>query len=192
MALFDFLGSALGGLGKGLGSLGNAFGIDFGGNGVSNQQQQQQFGVGINNTLQNQGGLNNVGLSNGIDFKNNTGFNPLGNGAINNPNQQLGGGNNPNFSQFLFGSPKQGGALFGLGNLAQTVGGLQLANKQFSLGKDQLATEKQIFNNRQERLVEDSKRYATNLVNNSPSFNLFNDEAKQKYIDNQTQSAKFI
>lgn len=95
-------------------------------------------------------------------------------------------------SDFLLGTDKNVGLLPAVGGIAQTVGGLYNANKQFNFGKSQYEDQKKIFNNQQERLQTDSLQRAKDVLSGSSFDDNWSQDQRDEYIKGHTTQPKFI
>jgi hypothetical protein len=93
---------------------------------------------------------------------------------------------------FLLGTDKQLGFLPVANGLAQTIGGLYNANRQYNFGKRQYEDQKKIYNQQQQRLYDDSVKRANLILQNSSFDDNWSQDKKDEYIRNKTVQPKFI
>jgi len=183
-------------LGNDLGSRGgNAVNDIFNGsNNFSNQSQNNGFQLGTNFSNQNLGGVSNPFTSGGFNLNTPQGNNGLGIGQLEGLASNVENRIQPDFfsSANLFGTNKQTGLLPGIGGVVKDLGSLYLANKQIKQSDRQYADEKQIFNDKQDRLQEDSVRRATNALNASNFGKTMSQEDKDNWIQSRTVNSKRI
>ena len=165
------------------------------------------FGVGFNNStvdgssfltddiLKKLSGIDGLLTGGNITPTQNFGLN---NQLGNQPSFDLGnkipqlGGTEPSLINKLFGGKGNLGALTGGASVLKDLAGIYGIKQQVQLGKDQIQTEKNIFNNNQRSLQEASARTASNLLNSSPFAKGFSQAQKDDFLKNQTSTAKFI